>query len=39
MYDYSVPESNLEPAIRNYDQEFIDNWYSNLNDFSLILMK
>ena len=23
----------------NYDQEFIDNWYSNLKDFSLILMK
>ena len=23
----------------NYDQEFIDDWYSNLKDFSLILMK
>ena len=23
----------------NYDQEFINNWYSNLKDFSVILMK
>ena len=32
-------ELSLEPAIGNYDQEFIDNWYSNLKDFSLILTK
>ena len=37
-----VPKSlelNLEPTIGNYDQEFIDNWYSNLKDFSFILVK
>ena len=27
----------LESAIGNYDQDFIDNWYSNLKDFSLVL--
>ena len=32
-------ELSLEPAAGNYDQEFIDNWYSNLKDFSRILMK
>ena len=32
-------ELSLEPTIRNYDQECIDNWYSNLKDFSFILMK
>ena len=32
-------ELSLEPAIGNNDQEFISNWYSNLKDFSLILMK
>ena len=32
-------ELNLEPTIGNYDQEFIDNWYSNLKYFSLILVK
>ena len=37
-----VPKSlelNLEPTIGNYDQEFINNWYSSLKDFSLILVK
>ena len=34
-----ILEHNLEPTIGNYDQEFIDNWYSNLKDFSLILVK
>ena len=29
----------LEPTIGNYDQEFIDNWYSNLEEFSFIIMK
>ena len=28
----------LEPTIGNYDQTFIDNWYSKLKDFSLNLM-
>ena len=32
-------ELTLEPTVGNYDQEFIDNWYSNLKDFSLTLMK
>ena len=32
-------ELNLEPKIGNYDQEFIDNWHSNLKDFSRILLK
>ena len=32
-------ELTLEPTIGNYDQELIDSWYSNLKDFSLILMK
>ena len=29
----------LEPTIGNHDQEFLDTWYSNLQEFSLILMK
>ena len=29
----------LEPTIGNYDQKFIDDWYSNLKEFPLILMK
>ena len=29
----------LEPTIDNYDQEFVDTWYSNLKIFSLTLMK
>ena len=32
-------ELSLDPTIGNYDQEFIDNWISNLKDFSLVLMK
>ena len=32
-------ELSLEPTTGNYDQEFIDNCYSNLKDFSLILVK
>ena len=32
-------ELTLEPTIGNYDQDFIDNWYSNLKDFSLVLME
>ena len=32
-------ELTLEPTIRNYDQDFIDNWYSNLKDFSLVSME
>ena len=26
-----------EPTIGNYDQDFIDNWYSDFKDFSLVL--
>ena len=29
----------LEPTIINHDQEFLDMWYSNLQEFSLTLMK
>ena len=29
----------LEPTIRNYDQNFADNWYSKLKYFSLNLME
>ena len=29
----------LEPTIGNFDQEFVDKWYSKLKGFSLILMK
>ena len=29
----------LEPTIGNYDQEFVDTWYSKLKLFSLTLMK
>ena len=28
----------LEPSIENFDQEFIDNWHSRLEEFSLTLM-
>ena len=30
-------ELSLEPTIGNFDQEFDENWYSNLNYFSFIL--
>ena len=29
----------LEPTIGNFDQEFVEEWYSKLKGFSLILMK
>ena len=29
----------LEPTIRNYDQDFVDTWYTKLKSFSLTLMK
>ena len=29
----------LESTIGNHDQEFLDTWYSNLQEFSLTLMK
>ena len=29
----------LEPTIGNFDQDFIDNWYNNLKQFSTVLMK
>ena len=28
----------LEPTLGNHDQEFLDNWFSKLNEFSLILL-
>ena len=37
-----IPKSlklELEPTIGNHDQEFLDTWYSNLQEFSLSLMK
>ena len=34
-----VLELTREPTIGNYDQDFIDNWYSNLKDFFLVLME
>ena len=32
-------ELKLEPTIGNHDQNFLDNWYSKLKQFSLSLMK
>lgn len=32
-------ELSLERTIGNYDQEFFENWCTNLNKFSFILMK
>ena len=32
-------EFELEPTISNRNQEFLDMWYSNLQEFSVILMK
>ena len=29
----------LEPTIGNHNQEFLDMWYSNLQEFSLIVIK
>ena len=29
----------LEPTIGNCDQEFLDLWYSNLQEFSVVLME
>ena len=29
----------LEPTLGNHDQEFLDNWFPKLNEFSLILME
>ena len=29
----------LEPTIGNHNQEFLDNWYSKLKQFSLSLME
>ena len=32
-------ELTLEPTIENYDQSFIDYWFSKVKDFSLNLME
>ena len=29
----------LEPTIGNFDQEFVNNWYTNLKQFFLVLIK
>ena len=37
-----IPESlkfELEPTIGNQKQQYLDNWYTKLKDFSIILMK
>ena len=42
MAEKLVPKGlklKLEPTIGNYDQEFVDTWYSKLKTFSLTLMK
>ena len=32
-------EITLESTIGNFDQEFVDNWYTSLKHFSILLMK
>ena len=32
-------EITLEPTIGNFDQEFVNNWYTNLKQFFLVLIK
>ena len=32
-------EITLEPIIGNVDQDLLDNWYTNLNQISIVLMK
>ena len=32
-------ETTLEPTIGKFDQEFVDNWYTNLNQVTVVLMK
>ena len=32
-------ETTLEPIMGNFDQEFVDNWYTDLKQFSIVLMK
>ena len=32
-------EITLEPTIWNSDEDFVDNWYTNLKQFSIVLMK
>ena len=42
MAEKLVPKGlklKLEPTIGNYNQEFVDTWYSKLKTFSLTLMK
>ena len=29
----------LEPTIGNFDQEFVNNWYTNLKQFFIVLIK
>ena len=40
--DCSIPKGlklQLEPTLRNFDQEFINSWFSKLKDFSFDTMK
>ena len=32
-------EITLEPTIGNFDQLFVDNWYTDLKQFSIVLLK
>ena len=32
-------EPTLEPTIGNFDQDHVNNWYVNLKQFSVVLMK
>ena len=32
-------EITLEPTIGNFDQVFVDNWYTDLKQFSIVLLK
>ena len=32
-------EITLEPTIGNFDQEFVNNWYTNLKQFFIVLIK
>ena len=34
-----IVECTLKPTTEKYNQEFIDNWYSNLKGFFLVLME
>ena len=35
MGKIQLTEKFLEPTIGNFDQNFVDNWYTNLKPFSI----